>query len=289
MTFSYAKGTISGTLPGVCAPADMIQIISTTLQNDLGWTLTEDRSDQAGVNHKVILQSNGESGDAPTFYMILSSGTDNVDIQAATFWDTGTHTVGSGVASPTSTTVVRLHANEDITTKYWISGDLEGVTFVTFGNGAYDGAHLGRIRQFTTTSGDPFPICIVGSTAVSVDVLGGGNVYSFLDGTTDLSTGESDWDSFYTTPLTSAGAPTKIPGQVLEECVCFPLMASVSDASPTRRATRGFSQNIWTTVGPAGNAISFNPQDIFTAPDGRTYQVFYDSSSSSRCIVIRRS
>lgn len=287
MVFGYTNATLSGVVPGNEGVADLIQAIGGFLTGTLGWTETEDRTDQAGSNHKLILQSNGEDNDASTFYLVLTSGSNVVGFQGATFWDTGTHTVGSGVESPSAATTVTLNAGSDKIIHYWLSGDKDSVNFITRVNGDYDGIHYGLIEPFTSSANDPFPVYLVGTSAVTVDVTVDttNGAHSFLDGTTALTANEADWEAVFPNPVGTDQAPGNIFGAT-ENFVGFPVIAGVSDASPTRRAVRGFSKNLWVTIGPSNSSLT--QEDIFDPGTGKTYQVFFDGANSTEAVVIRR-
>lgn len=291
MAFGYTTVTISGVLPTVDVPIEFMRFAKDYLTGTLGWTLTEDRSTQAGANSKIILHSNGEDNTASTFYLVLSSGTDGVDIQAATFWNTSTHTVGSGVATPTTQTSATIPATQAKITKYWISGDKDAVTFIGRRSGNYFGSHVGRIRSLYPASADPFPIYVVGAgNSFGVDTLSSTNssASSFLDATSALIGGECDWEPIIGVgeTLGSDQTPDNVFGS-MERFTCFPLIVGISDNSPVRRSVRGFSTNIWVTMGPGSS--SMDAEDVFRAADGKTYQVFFGSTTAQRAVVIRRS
>ena len=290
MAFGYTTLTISGSNLGVSTPVELMRSLKTYLTNSLGWSLTEDRSDQAGVNSKIVLQSNGEDNTASTFYLVMTSGIATVEFQAGTFWNTTTHTVGSGVLTPSTGSNVSLSCAVDKTIKFWASGDKESITFIARRALSYDGVHIGRIRSFYPSSQDPFPIYAIGgsSEATDIDFLTGtsANANAIFDATSQLGGGECDWDSPFNNPLGSDQHPDNIFGST-ERFTCFPMIAGVSDNSPVRRAIRGFSINIWATLGP--NTTSMEAEDVFQAADGKTYQVFFNSSTSNVALVVRRS
>jgi hypothetical protein len=291
MAFAYATTTISGVNPGIVASTEWMRWVKDVLTGSMGWALTEDRSTQAGANSKIILQSNGEDNTASTYYMVLTSGTNFTGVQAATFWNTGTHTPGSGVIAPIAGFEFNagVNATVDKNIKYWISGDKDAVTFISRRAGNYGGTHFGRIRSLYPATLDPFPIYVVGGGSENtIDDLSltNNNANTFLDAATVLGSSELDWESIYITPLGSDQAPDNIFGSI-ERFTCFPIIAGISDNSPIRRSVRGFSMNIWATIGPS--ASSMDHEDVFQAADGKTYQVFFNVASSQRAVVIRRS
>lgn len=292
MPFAYRELTISGgSDPTLEGTSRFIQDIKNVLVNDMGWTLTEDRSDQAGTDHKVILQSNGEDDDKSTFYVVLTSGTtDEIGIQAATFWDTGTHTTGSGVANPTNETSVTLETDEDADYTGWISGNRDSVVLLSKVGSTYDAAYVGRILQITDPVQDPFPVFCVGTNVADVDTLAQttANIYSFLDGVTVIANNDSEWGAVFITPLDANQHPNNIFGST-ESYVAFPIIAGVANIVPLQRSTRGFSANMWVTIGPSATGSTLSQEDELEAAENRTYKAFFDSGISQRAVLIRKS
>lgn len=291
MPFYYKEVTVSGATAGLEGTSLLIQEIKDALVNEMGWNLTEDRSAEAGTGHKVILQSNGESGTDSTFYLVLTSGTtDEIGIQSATFWDTGTHTVGSGVASPANDTTVTLETDEDADYTAWISGDRDSVVLLTLVSTSYDATYAGRIIQFTDPTQDHFPVYTVGGATASVDPLTNNSnaTHSFKDGTTIIVGTRGSWEGFYTSPLGTDSSPTNIFGQT-EAYIALPIFVGVRDTINDFRSIRGVAANVWTTIGPNATGSTLTQQDEILAGDGKTYQVFFDSAASQRTLVIRKS
>jgi len=179
MVFRYEHFTISGSRSEVAGASQFVTKAKEFLEA-AGWTTVDDRRTQPGSatdadTHKVVLSSDGEDGSLPTYYMTMASGTSSetnavdVSFMMSTGYDVGTHDVLSSDAKIPSALGVSDQLNVIAQSDYdvWMSGDTEGVVFVTRVASVYDSIVIGRCNQFTTEDQDPYPLYIVSSTANS--------------------------------------------------------------------------------------------------------------------------
>ncbi len=183
MPFTYKELTVTGSRADTEGTAKFIQEAKIFLES-AGWTTFDDNSAAAAGSHLIAFSSTGETSSFPTFYIVLNSGTTTaqnsnvVSLQVSTDWDAGAHDEGAGVIAPSSLTAVSSVAtdsNGDF--KVWMSGDSEGVVFITRqGASTYDSACIGRANQFHSTAQDPFPLYINATSATAIIVENTSNV-----------------------------------------------------------------------------------------------------------------
>lgn len=307
MAFGYQQLTISGATAGIEGTAKLIQETKNFMVNTLGWTLTDDRTTQAGTNHKLILQSTGEDSSASTFYLVMTSGNETsvaaaqsvIGIRAATAWSTTTHAVAtSGTSTPTASGTVTLTTSTNANYTAWMSGDKNSVVLITKIGSNYDAAYIGRVNQFTSKSQDPFPIYVVGaSNTTDTDNLVSTNTaaYTFFNASTAIGTsGDADAEGFVqgNNGLVIGGnqAPTQNIFNTSEAYVALPIIMGISQSAPARRSIRGVAFNMWVCIasgtGVTGSTLTY--EDEFTTSAGTTYKAFFNGAPG-RAIVIRKS
>lgn len=193
MVFQYRRVLVSGTAEGVEGVSAGLAEISTFMQ-DCGWTLVEDRSAEPGTgaddtHMKYVFSSNGESGNYPTFYITLYSGSstsvnsNSMYTVAHTAYDIGTHlTPASGVRTGTSNNVTDSNGDnllqimsQSDNTEIYMSGDSEMVHLVTRkesdNNSAntMDNAYFGRFNSFYSVEDNPYPMIVVCGAGNSIN------------------------------------------------------------------------------------------------------------------------
>jgi hypothetical protein len=197
MTYVYREVLIPGTDEGVEGVSAGLVEISTFMQ-DCGWDLVEDRSAEPATGFddthpKYVFSSNGESGNYPTFYMTLYSGSANSQNSnslfavAHTAYDIGTHLtpasgvrtgVGktAGVAKPNDTNAEnRLHIrSQDDNTEIYMAGDSEMVHLITRktidnnSSNTMDNIMFGRFNSFFSVDENPYPMIVQGNSSPTI-------------------------------------------------------------------------------------------------------------------------
>lgn len=179
MPFGFKTFVVSGTRSDTEGASKLVQELSTFMVS-VGWTVTDDRTDQPGISHKMVLQSNGEDSNFPTYYMIVHSGNsatptadqDTINILPATAYDVGAHAVpASGVEVPNNNNIAPIDVDSNGNTDIWMSGDSEGVAIVTKkqGGNVYDSTFFGRANSVRTVEENPYPLYTAGVNGIAVD------------------------------------------------------------------------------------------------------------------------
>lgn len=299
MTFQYKEFTVSGTRPEVEGVSKFIQEARQFLE-DAGWTLTEDRTNQPGsasVDTRLVMQSNGEESSYPTFYMIIGSGTNaspgsnRTSFSMATAYDTTAHDVpGSGVATPvTLGTDVILNTQSEDDFYVWMSGDSEGVVFVTRqGTSTYDSVVIGRMNSFWAVELDPYPLIALGGTSSTIiaDSVSTRTIYGnppqSLD-TNNQSEALSIAFTNFNSPYNAAGDISAPEGIFLAVPLVFTL-----DATDIR-GVQGTARNAWVSSGSSTTPGMLN-EGRLTASGTFGVQVYRSFiESTTRSLIIRES
>ncbi len=178
MPFGFKTFVVSGTRDDTEGASKLVQELKDFMIS-VGWTLTEDRSDQAGADHFVVLESNGEDSNFPTFYMVVHSGNsisapiaDTINVFPSTAWDTSTHAVpSSGVRIGPTNNASPLDVDSNGNTDIWLSGDSEGLCCVSKKQGVntYDSLFFGRANSFRPVSENPYPLYTAGVNGIAID------------------------------------------------------------------------------------------------------------------------
>ncbi len=256
MGFQYRDFTISGTRSDTEGTSKFIQEAKLFLEA-AGWTTHDDNTTAAGASHQLVMSSAGEGSSLPTFYMVLTSGTggptpaqNSVHFQMATGWDAGTHSVPAGSVIADDTVANNSVLNTRTSEKYqvWMSGDAEGVAFITRqGTTSYDSMCVGRANPFTPESEDPYPLYIHGSAGVQIIVESASAVRGIAGNPPRPFVVNSEMD-IKTITFGTNNQPYQI-GSVTSIFFAHPLVIMVDDATPLRKGALGTVRNAWAGSG----------------------------------------
>ena len=301
MPFTFKHLVISGTRSDTQGPSKFIQEARIFLE-DAGWVMVDDRTSQAGsvnpaLTHKMVFSSNGEAGNFPTFYLTIFSGTgagsalaDNPFLMH-TAYDLGSNTVpASGAVTHPSASLPAgntLTMGVNVNTEVWMSGDSNGVAFVTseIGSPNFDSMAVGKAQVFNPPEIEPYGLYVQGSnnTSISVGNSQGGRV---IAGNPPLSskTGTGDY-SFLRIILGSTNQPYDI-GSANSIYYAAPLVA-FADVTATERGAIGMLQNVWESAGTNGGMLQQATLTASGVGGVRTYLSF--SAGTTASLIIRQS
>ncbi len=290
MTFGFRQVTISGHRADTEATSEVINEITDVLVNEMGWGLEDDRRSQAGssnvtLTHKVVFKSNGgESGDQPDWYFTLTSGTgaavgsNFVGSQLHTAYDIGTHdTAASGVETPTGHTTITLGTDSDGPFTLWISGDKDGVIFLTKPGGIEKWLTVGRSQHFLDNTLEPFGLYINHSTtnfnAVSsiVDSIAGSPPTAFTVG------------EFLSYSLIATNDPRIGLGGDEALWTAMPLLHTV-DVNASNKGAIGICSNFWAMTQESTGIDT--PTEFLASGTSNRYLAF---GSTGLSLLIRKS
>lgn len=298
MPFTYSHVIVSGTNSGVEGVAQFIQLARPFLES-AGWTMVDDRTAQAGSatlanTHKMVFSSRGESGAEPTFYMTIVSGTgagpanNQASFVVHTAYDVGTHALpASGVASSTvanASAALQVRSTDSVT-EVWMSGDADGVTFVTKRITAvptFDSQTIAKVKSFYGSAVEPYGIFLLGSSTIALQtstiaLYGVANEPPLsIDNSTLLANAVS--------PTLPAAAQPYNTGVADSIYFAMPIVVVLGSANKQQGAV-GVIPSLWEGTSTTGGMLN---EGILTASGSggvQTYKVFSDSTKS---LIIRR-
>jgi len=291
MPFSYRNATISGgsddTLEGASA---FIQTVEDVLVNEMGWVVEDDQTASAGASHKLILRSNGEGSEFSTFYVVLTSGTGGgtanlnaITMQMATAWDSSAHVVpSSGVETVFAQTRLNTRSQEDF--EFWISGDSEGVVFITRQNpSTYDSLSFGRANSFYSQTVNPFPLYVMGDTSNIILSASNGAVRA-IGGKTPRAFIGFECNTLPYFNLTAANQPYRQSG-ASSIFVALPVLFNYRDSTPLAKGSAGTLRNSWSGAGSNENMLQESTLVASGTFGVQTYRAFTTTSDS---LIIRQ-
>ncbi len=293
MTFVYKELTVSGSRADTEGTAKFIQEAKLFLE-EAGWTTFDDQSTAVAGSHLITFSSNGEEDTFPTFYIVLNSGTtaaqnsNTVSLQVATNWDAGAHDEGSGVIAPTAKiTQAAIEGDSNGDFNLWMSGDSQGVVFVTRNlSTQYDSVCIGRANQFHTLADDTHPLYINGGTGAGIIVENTVNVRGIV-GNPPRSLNDSSEGEIQSIAFATANQPYNL-GSVTSVFFAQPLIFTADDASPIRKGYIGTLRNAW---GGAGTSAGMLQEGTLIASGTdfgeQVYRAFTVSTVDS--LIIRQS
>ncbi len=292
MPFGFQTFVVSGTRDDTEGASKLIQDMSTFMVS-LGWTVTDDRSDQAGTAHKVVLESNGEGNNFPTFFMIVHSGSstsastgqDTVNVLPATAYDVAAHAVpSSGVQVPAASNTSPIDVDSNGNTNIWISGDSEGIVVVSqrSSSSSYDSLYFGRANSVRSVAENSYPLYTAGVNGIAIDVTPG--VVEGIGGQPpEVFTGSGDILAigylFNTEQPYNIGAATSI-------YFAAPIFIWYNDTtggpgpSNQRRGAMGTARNAW--IGAGSNQSMLQASKLIASGTfgKQVYQAFTATSES---------
>jgi hypothetical protein len=292
MSFIYQNLTVSGSRADTEGASKFITVARTFLEA-AGWQMIDDRTAQAGsatpsLTHKLVFSSLGETGNLPTYYMTIFSGTGAavasslVSFMMSTAYDTVAHDVpSSGVSTNVSNAQdvqTVLNTPSEANFEVWMSGDSQGVVFVTRQASTYDTICVGRANSFSSVAQNSFPLYINGAS---------GNVITVTNTSTVRTIGGNPPQSFNATSEASIGftslASTNQPYDLDAATSIFlavPLALRYSDANPVRKGVAGTLRNVWATVGTAAGAFAEGRLTASGTFGVQTYRVFPNAADA---------
>ncbi|MBD3260423.1 MAG: hypothetical protein GF334_01875 [Candidatus Altiarchaeales archaeon] len=260
--------------------------------------MEDDRRTQAGSTtladtHKVVLNSNGgESGTSPNWFLTLVSGTgsspgdDNISVQIATAYDSGTHAVpASGVANVDTTSVSSLDdfdTDSDGYNALFIAADKDSVS--VFNNHEGDSWGIlcvGKPVSFFDEDFEPYSLYI--KTDINVDITGN-SWLGIVGNPPETITNNGDGAVLTYTNLTDNNEPRRNLGNNRNIFTGVPLLWAIDDASPSRKGAMGFVRHVFgASVDSAGIPL------IGKLINEGTGQEFICFSSTNLSIFLRAS
>jgi len=297
MAFAYKNVAVSGSRSDTEGSSKTIQEIKSVMVNQMGWVVHDDRTTAAGNAHKLVLRSNGEGDDKPTFYMIMTSGinssstagSNGVTFQMSSYWDAASHTLGSGVATYSGLNATNNHflvvqaENDNL---LWISGDKDAVhvasnywalnaTSHTLGT-----VSMGRCYNFLPVSQEPYGLFVRSTTGTAV--LGAGAIQLVAGNNPMLDV--LGITTNYTMAATNQPSTFTDPGTFL----FTPLLALIADVTPTRKGAVGLLPGVWDGMGSGVIGLqNFSTVTSSGTFGTRTYIAFIAGTTES--IIFRMS
>jgi len=295
MSFSFREVVVSGTKDGTEGTSKCLNEIVDVMVNGMGWVMEEDRRLESGstnvtLTHKVVFNSNGgESLDQSNWFFTITSGTvaapgsDLLGLQIATAYDTGTHdTAASGVETPLGHTTLTVPVDSNGNFVLWVSGDKDGVVFVTHVRGVYGYAIIGRGQHFVDNSIEPFGLYInsnASSTTVTSTTcrsIAGQPPQAFQNASEGEILGYS---------LGAINEPRVGLGSGETFFTAVPLVHTVDDGTPLRKGAVGLVSNAWSCAPATAGWVRETVITVSGSPN-RQYIAFPDVSTNG--IVIRK-
>jgi hypothetical protein len=290
MTFGYQELTISGSRADTEGTVEFIRNLKTFML-DRGWTTTEDRTDQAGHadgHTRLVMQSNGEAGEYPTFYMVVISGssatpaTNLTYFQMATAYDTGAHEVpASGVLTdefPVGVSFLNTRSQEDY--YVWMSGDSEALAIVTRQSpSTYDSILIGRANSFMSVADNPYPLYLISLATAAITTADAGTRMRGVGGNPPARHGSSEMESLAYSVATN-NQPYQL-GPAHSIYFAGPLLLVYDDGSPVRKGAFGTVRNAWDGVGTAAGLLQEGRLTASGTSGVQTYRVFTGSTTHS--------
>jgi len=298
MTFVFSEVVISGTQSGVEGSSAGMQAISTAMQS-MGWSVHDDRTDQAGSSMKLVLYNNqGEDATASGIYVVLTSGgVDQINIQLSSEWDSGAHNFGSGVAVPNTlatptANVACVFNDENGDYALWISGDKDAVVIVSKNSGFnrandYSIATFGRAVPFLDTDLEPYGAYLSATTAASTLISPSTTrVYGLVGNPVEaVIASQAEFLSQYSIMQTEVSDPRHglyVGGDWVYTPI--PILFTADKTGGVTLGAIGIVKHIWTTTESEAGGL-FHESIMYDPVSGREYIVF---ASTSFCPVVRK-
>jgi len=291
MTFHFDEITVSGARFDTEGTSKGIKEISRVMTNYMGWTTHDDRTNQAGANHKMVLRSTGEDP-GPAFYLVMTSGDnsgsvappqDVISFQISTFWDASTHTVGSGVITPANPGVAELgRTDSDGFYTLWVSGDKDSVVIVGKARNNYNRVGFGRGENFLSPDYEPYGLYMLGGTGNTAIDPFNTSIRSVVGNPPTAITAAND-GAFRSVAFSSTNEPRRglNPSEIVPIFTAVPLVFFVEAAASTGAIS--IVKNMWGFL-PA--TIGYNSETVLVSSGtDREYMVFGDTSNG---LLIRR-
>jgi len=290
MSFLYRNVTISGSVPGNEGVTDFLQELK-DFMTTAGWSLTEDRTDQDGLEDcKLVMQSNGESGEYPTFFLVAHSGSDYTSFYMATAYDTGTHDVATtGIQTNAyGVAMARFVTESESDFQVWFSGDSEALAIVSdrIPGPDYDSVLIGRLNSFMSTADNPYPLYIIsanGAVIITVDSNGtvsrgtGGNPPFAFDGSNENRV--RDYTYLSTNQPYTFGTAESV-------FLATPLIFNYTwTAATQRKGMAGTVRNAWRGAGSSMGMLSNHILTASGTSGVQTYKAFVRDTADS--LIIR--
>ncbi len=291
MTFVYKELTVSGSRADTEGTAKFIQEAKLFLE-EAGWTTFDDQSTAVAGSHLITFSSNGEDNNLPTFYIVLNSGTstaqnsNTVSLQVATNWDAGAHDEGSGVIAPTTKiTNAAIEGDSNGDFNLWMSGDSQGVVFVTRNlSTQYDSVCIGRANQFHTLADDTHPLYINGGTGAGIIVENTVNVRGIAGNPPRILDANSEAE-IVAIAFGSTNQPYQL-GSVTSIFLAFPLVLMWDDFSPIRKGAIGTLRNAWAGAGSNAGMLAEGTLIASGTFGKQVYRAFLQATTDS--LIIRQ-
>ncbi len=296
MSFQYQNFTISGSREELEGTSEFVTKAKEFLEL-AGWVTEDDRRTQPGSatdadTHKIVMKSDGEDNSLPTFYLTIASGTaaapgSNVSsFMMSTGYDVGTHDVLPADSKIPASLGVSEFLNTRTSQDYevWMSGDSEGVAFITRRVSTYGSVSIGRCNQFSSTSQDPHPLYInaggstIRTTNTSLRLIAGNPPQVVTAG----SEAETLGISFAAGNQPYTGSHTSVTSIFL----AVPFVVTFDDTNPQRKGVIGTVRNAW--MGPGTNTGMLQ-EGTLTASGSFGVQVYRAFTLSTTSLIIRQS
>jgi len=298
MSFNYQNFTISGSRPEVEGTSEFVTKAKEFLEG-VGWITEDDRRTQPGSavdadTHKIVMKSDGEDNTLPNFYMTIASGTtstpasNTLSFMMSTGYDVGTHDVLPSDAKINDNLGAAgsvLNAPSLVDYEVWMSGDSEGVVFITRNASTYGSCYIGRCKQFTNEDIDPYPLYMIANgsalaAATSTARVITGNPPSAAQAASEA---ESLGIQFATANQPYTGDHTSVDSIYL----AMPLIITMDDGTPLRKGVVGTAQNVWQGAGTSAGMLQ---EGTLTASGSFGVQVYRAFTVSTvRSLIIRQS
>lgn len=293
MAFTYRNITVSGSRADTEGASKFIQEAKLFLET-AGWTTEDNRTAQPGSatasgTHKLVLKSNGEGSPYGTFYMTIFSGTaaavgsSQVSFMMSTAYNSTTHdvpTTGTSTnASNAQDLVTTLNTPSEANFEVWMSGDSEGVAFVTRNVATYDTVCVGRANSFSSQFNNPYPL-YVNSVSTSTITVANANQGRAVGGQPPQSfNATSDCEIQIMTALASTNQPYDLDAAT-SIFLAVPILLFYADATPLRKGAAGTLRSVWATVGTTAGALAEGRLTASGTFGVQTYRVFPNTTDA---------
>lgn len=292
MPFNFREVVISGSRDDTEGTAKLLQEIKIFMEG-AGWITFDDQSAAEAGSHLIAFSSTGEDGTLPTFYMILASGTtaaqnsNQVHFQVATNWDAGAHDEGGGIISPvTKSTTSTLDGDSNGDFNVWMSGDSEGVAFITRNASTqYDSMCAGRLNQFQTTAEDPYPLYTHGANGVAILVESSISPRAIV-GNPPIALTDNNSCEIVTLGFSTTNQPYDL-GSATSIYAAYPLFLAANDITPLRQGFIGTLRNAWAGTGTGAGMLQEGTLIASGTDFGKqVYRAF--TFNTTRSLIIRQ-
>ena len=293
MVFTYRNITVSGSRADTEGASKFIQEAKLFLEGG-GWTTEDNQTAQPGSatasgTHKLVLKSNGEGNPYATFYMTIFSGTgaavgsSQVSFMMSTAYNSTTHDV------PTTGTSTNLSNAQDAQTtlntpseanfEVWMSGDSEGVAFVTRNGATYDTVCVGRANSFSSQFNNPYPLYVNSASTSTITVATSTTARAVGGQPPQAFNATSDCETQTMTALTSTNQPYDLDAAT-SIFLAVPLVLIYNDTSPLRKGVAGTLRSVWATVGTTAGALAEGRLTASGTFGVQTYRVFPNAADA---------